>query len=340
MGVAAGLVLGIAVYTAWWWFLAERLRTGIEDWRAERIEDGIDVAWSSLAIDGFPATVRATVAAPRVAIPEAWRWESGELILGLEALNPAALTIQARGRHVVDVIRDGGAENIELDAERLDGRVARVADALSVTLGLDDVEVRKAGELQGRIEDMTLHLRQFDPPAESDPQALTPPVVFQMALTMTTEMTDPPADWPFKDRASHIVLDSRILGDVDVPLNRARLAAWRDLGGVLEIDRFRLELGNLAFSGDGTVSLDGALQPVGALSVRLQGFEKLIDALVISGQLAAKDAGIIKGVLNLVAKIDPGSGENVIDAAFTVQNRKLYLGPFELLKLRPIVWPD
>jgi len=339
VGFVGAFMLCVAAYAAWWWFLADRLRTGIEDWRTARIAEGVEVGWSNLAIEGFPGVVRASIADPMVAIPAAWRWEAVALSLGIDPLDPGGLAIEAWGRHAIDIIRGDAAENVEITAARLDGRIATLADALVISLDLGDAEVRRNGEPGGRLDDMSVTLRRFAPVA-SDPQALNPPPAYDMALDLTTEMAEVPDNWPFKERTQHMALNARLLGDLAVPLNRDHVTAWRDLGGVLEIDRFALDIGTLAFSGDGTVSVDRGLQPVGALAVRLRGFDKLIDALVLSGELAAKDAGFIKGILNLVARIDPATGENVIDAGFTVQDRKLYLGPFELGEVPPVVWPD
>ena len=49
------------------------------------------------------------------------------------------------------------------------------------------------------------------------------------------------------------------------------LIQWRDKGGTVEVTRLNLDHGPLRLNGEGTFALDRDLQPVGTLTVRVEG---------------------------------------------------------------------
>ena len=70
----------------------------------------------------------------------------------------------------------------------------------------------------------------------------------------------------------------------DGPLVQA-IAAWRDAGGTIELDRLQLNWGGLGATATGTMALDQDLQPIGAFSGGIEGFGAILSALVEAGRL-------------------------------------------------------
>ena len=133
--------------------------------------------------------------------------------------------------------------------------------------------------------------------------------------------------------------DLVVSGPVPADLRQTNVAAWRDNGGSVEIERLTLRWGPLSVEATGTVTLDEALQPRGTLNARIQGFVEAIDALVEAGAVAAKDAGLAKGALTLLAGPPGPDGVATLTAPLAVANRRLFLGPIQLGEIQPIVWP-
>jgi hypothetical protein len=114
--------------------------------------------------------------------------------------------------------------------------------------------------------------------------------------------------------------------------------AWRDGGGTVELAGLVLRWGGLDISGDGTLALDGKLQPTGAMTLSVQGFGTVIDTLVARGVIRPGPATTARTILGLMAKTPKEGGAPVLKASLSVQNRKLFVGPVRLAELPAIIW--
>jgi len=85
------------------------------------------------------------------------------------------------------------------------------------------------------------------------------------------------------------------------------------------------------------VTLDEALQPLGALTIRAQGLADTIDLLARDGLIdaqAAKTGGIMaKGL----AKPD-AEGNPTVSVSLSLQQGYLWLGPIKLTRLPTAAW--
>jgi len=115
------------------------------------------------------------------------------------------------------------------------------------------------------------------------------------------------------------------------------LAAWRDAGGMIELENLRVKWGALNATGTGTIALDQELQPTGGFSGAIQGYDQILTALVQSGQMRASDAGLARIALSFLAKAGP-DGKPEIRTAFTIQNGQMFLGPAKLGRVPRITW--
>ena len=117
------------------------------------------------------------------------------------------------------------------------------------------------------------------------------------------------------------------------------LAQWRDAGGVVEVRALSLAWGSLSLKGDGTLTVDQRMRPMGAFTMRVTGYDALIEALVAADAIRARNASLTLTILNLLAKRDD-KGARVLTVPVTAQNGKLLLGPAKVLDLAPIPLPE
>ena len=124
------------------------------------------------------------------------------------------------------------------------------------------------------------------------------------------------------------------------PRGPARQAAeaWRDGGGTVELGGVALRWDGLDISGEGKLALDGELQPTGAMTLSVQGFETVIDTLVAKGAIKPGPAATARTILGLMARTPEDGGAPVLKAPLTVQKRKLFVGPVRLAELPALVW--
>jgi hypothetical protein len=116
------------------------------------------------------------------------------------------------------------------------------------------------------------------------------------------------------------------------------LVKWRDGGGTVEVARLNLAYGFLDVWANGTMALDGDMQPIGAFTAKVEGFFPLVDALKEKGLVRARDAVTAKVVLGVLAKKPADGGPPTLNLPLTVQGRKVYAGPLALAQVPAIPW--
>jgi hypothetical protein len=147
----------------------------------------------------------------------------------------------------------------------------------------------------------------------------------------------PTAPAPFRNPVDEIAMGVTLMGPISSAPARAAATAWRDLGGTLELDHLMARWGTLGVTGSGTVALDADLQPIGAFSAAVEGYDELLKALVAAGQMRAGDARLAQFALGMLAKAGL-DGRPEIATSFTIQNGEMFLGTVKLGKAPRIVW--
>lgn len=330
LAAAILVILGTA-YAAYWHLMADRLEQGIERWAEQQRAQGVEAGWRELTFDGFPLQFRARLSAPRLIqergdIAGSWQAES----LTLEALpwNLHRIVFTSGGKQAALL---NGRELAFERAEgtlRLDGS-GRIAEADATLSRL--VLAPGAGMPGATAETLRLAagLPEITPRGHGDPGLI---IEADLAgLTLASRQTLPvegPADFSFR---------ATIMGPLPTPVDKNRLAAWRDAGGTMEIENLSLDWAPLRLRASGTLALDSALQPVGALSAALSGHGPFLQKLVAMGWVRPQDAGIAGIAFNLLER--PGfDGRPTLNAPVTVQDGYLYIGPARLTPMPRIVW--
>lgn len=336
---AVFVLVAVVAYGGWWWFVAQEFQAGIERWQADVGKRGVAATWSSLTVDGFPDRVVATISDPAISTPEGHAWRTDEIRLGILPWSLGAITIDAPGTHDLTFPSSSGSEQWSLSANSLSGSATGDAGGGTVNLSIQDGLIREGEEEVSKLQRLAATLNR---PAikDADPGALNPPVTYDVAITATHEDLRNTINWPFDDKTQQSDIRALLHGDMMLPINRRRLVDWRDQGGSLELRGFSTRIGPLRLVGDGTVSIDRALQPTGAMAFSVTGYDVILDMLVRDGQVPAKNATMIRGLLDLLAKRGGSGDGKTIDASLSVQESRLYLGPFEIARIPQVVWPQ
>jgi hypothetical protein len=161
--------------------------------------------------------------------------------------------------------------------------------------------------------------------------------VWAAATIAVDELVLPTPVEPLGRSIAHVAGDFAVKGTIPRGPRAAALAAWRDDGGTLEVPSFEIAWGQLGMTASGTLSLDEAMQPLGALTARIAGYNEVIDAMVSAKTIKSGDAQFAKIGLGLLAR--PGAdGKPVLDAPITLQNGFLFIGPARLARLPRFTW--
>ncbi len=331
-------VLLVIAYTIYWFSAANELCIAAEHWRDEHRALGEIVTWQSFAVGGYPfwlsATARETLWAG-AAGDRVWSWEASHVGAKVRPWRFQQVSLDLTGEHRI-VRADSGHRDVYavttdqltslLDFEA--GKVVRAAFDLA-RLRLDGGPAVGAWSL----ETGTATLRRPDvPPANHLGVGWT--VAFDGG---GLDLPESPA-LPLGNRVARVVLDASILGDIPPGPLGIGLAQWRDDGGTIEAKHLRLDWGPLAAQGDGTLALDAALQPIGAFSAQVQGFQETIDLLRRQGMVDNQAASTARLVLGVLSRPSPDGGAPTIGLPVSIQNRSVFAGPVALLRLDPIRW--
>jgi hypothetical protein len=342
--LTSGAVAALAaVYGIAWFAIADQLRGGIDRWVAERRAEGWTAEHGDIAIGGFPLTWRAHVASPRLAQAArkpAFLWAGPSLDLSWRPWQARIVDFRTAGTHRLGIGTAEEARAAPLTMAQANGRLVFAADGglRSVAFRIDDAALpARNGEVLriGRIASAF----NGGPTAE-DPSADKPHL--KAAVRLDTEISGmvlPAASKPALGRTiEKLGLRGAILGQLPNGNVKEMLSGWRDGGGTLEIDRLELGWSALRVQADGTMALDQRLQPVGALTARIAGYEQTMDRLVAAGAVRAGEALLAKFALGALARTPDGGGPAEITVPISIQEGWIYLGPVKLLPAPPLVW--
>jgi hypothetical protein len=331
--ILGALLIVAGAYTGYWFFVAGQIEDSVVAWAQSARSDKVEVSWRTLRVAGFPGAFRveldaaalrdnALTPAPEFHLPVVsatarpwdftnWRLAArdgfGAEIAGSGARAPAKLLVQ-RADGVVTIAREGGWK-LWLKAQR------------STLEGVSRVLVNSA-DAWITVPPKPLH----QPP---EPQLALAVDARQMALPVAIE--------PLGGTIDELEFGATVKGVIPNGRLPEALAAWRDAGGKIELDNLRLKWGGLDATASGTIAFDAELQPAGAFSGGVQGYDEILTALVKRGQIRAGDAGLARIALTMLAKAGP-DGKPEIRTAFTIQNGQMFLGPAKLGKAPHLIW--
>jgi hypothetical protein len=336
--LVTAVLLG-GLYTTYWFVAAGRIRAAVMDWAEARRVAGYTVGWDRLGIEGFPLVFRVRIDAPVLGDNRAqpgWEARGGLLMGEAKPWAPQVWQLDAPQGCRVAVQPGPARPAIVAEAASLAGDIApaRPADPVpdALAISLDGKAVTIAADATVRADRMRVSalLPAHDAASHRDVWAAGALRFEKLAL-------------PVPVRPLGAVVDSvdvRLAVKGTVPGGRPlrdALAAWRDAGGTAEVEALRFGWGPAMAFANGTLALDAAMQPVGALTAVIEGYGDVIDALVAGGSLKPGDAQLAKLALGLLAKPGP-AGRSQLSVPVTLQEGQVYMGPAKLGSLPHFSW--
>jgi hypothetical protein len=301
--------------------------------------EGFTIGWDRYEVSGFPLALRVTIEQPVFGQSSIEPGYEGHAPLLVGEARPWALErwrfTAARGAQLT--IQPGPARPaITVEATALSGTVQpRQNDPTASNPGTDVTLVADTIAIAGQAQLAIAHAAaQAAVPAHG---VASHRDTWLSASLDLTGVTLPVAVPPLGKTIEHLATTAAVKGSIPGGPHRQALAAWRDDGGTLEIGRFDLNWGDLQLGAKGTLALDEALQPIGALTALIRGYNEIIDALVAQGSMRSGDAAMAKLALGLLAKEGP-DGKYEISAPLALQNGYVFLGPARLSRMPIFTW--
>lgn len=336
--ICAGAVcLACALYVAFWYFMAERLRDSALVWVDERRGDGFEVGFRQLDIGGFPWRLDmiiddVTFAAPKS--PARWGWQGERVRASMRPWRLGKVTIEAPGSHAFVFAANGSVRFLQGQALGLNAVLTFGRHGISpVEVHVADLTLKDAQSGEVWSVDRA-RLDATRPTGNSEtPNAPSLEVRLRMGDFGVPARLNLPLgpDW------ERLEISAGLVGEISDGSAEDALGRWRDDGGVIQVQRLSLAYGPLSMTAEGTIALDGALQPVGSLTARMEGFFETVDALRTRGLIKVGDAITAKMVLGVMTRRS-ASGRASLTLPLSVQDRRLFVGPLPLAEIPEVIW--
>ncbi|HEV2677608.1 MAG TPA: DUF2125 domain-containing protein [Aliidongia sp.] len=331
-GVAVIVAL-VVLYSTAWLMLAHRARSRVDTYIARERDRGtnlsygaettggfplrLEVRFSDLAVDGLPHMAKARLTAPTaIAWARPWQLDAWRFAL------PAGVSIDApQGTLVLGSLK-GTLGTVLGPGATPGGQLADIqVESLSIT----------SGDRTAKLAAATLDLRLPPTPPHAHEEPLFSISLRAHQITLAAGVV------PLGQQVDHLKLDATWRGPVPPGKLADALAGWRDDGGTIELQSVDLAWGPLSLAADGTLTLDKDMQPLGAFSARIMGYDAILDALIASGGIKQNDAALARMGLSMMAQRG-ADGTPQLKTPVSVQANAIFLGPARLLKLNRIDW--
>jgi hypothetical protein len=337
-GALVLLAILLVGYGAYWRYVAGQLQAGIEAWAAQQHALGNEVAFEWDGIGGFPFRFTATFRDPAIR----WHdpradiaWSGGALDAEMAPWNLRRIEISSAGRHDAAVRPAGEPSEWRLSVIGLSGTIVLHASgalaSLTAELRQPDLTEPDGTVLAGADAKLALDLPEAPPSDFQSPLAHVALGARSLALPPGTRLLT-------ADPIESLSVDATVKGPMPMAPVQEALTAWRDAGGVLELNGFGFAQGPLALTGNATLALDPELQPEGAGTVTASGLGATVEFLIRGGIIPPDRAPAARATVKALEKPGP-DGKPQATIGLSLQNRTLRFGPVPLLTLQRIAWP-
>ena len=281
------VVLLVGIWTLGWFWLAWVIETGLKEYAAQRTGNSFTVVWDEIDTDGYPNRLFTHITRPRVkwSTPDgAVEWAGPTTKLKFFTDFGRTVSFQSPGRHifVLPYLASYDDERmVAADSERLDGRIEFDGDGrITVLRG----QASRLALALDRKPLTTLDDAAFDwsrNAGRHDSGAIHPDTAGQTldfalsGLTLEATKLEPDIFGTLGRKLDRVAGQISLRGKLQHDrITAETLGRWRDAGGTLELADIIIDWGPLRLAGAGTLALDDALQPVGALTAQIAGLEK------------------------------------------------------------------
>jgi hypothetical protein len=329
IAIAAGLI--IVAYSGWWWLTAHALTGRIDQWIAGEQGKGAKITPMAVAVGGYPFAFSVKLTNVSLAWPGGFGFSSQSLKLRNRPWSLRSFKVNATGGFEIALPAGTSRPALVLVGETLKGHASFQDTAMPVTMDLTADTVSASTSIAGgpASREMTVATVEFDGTRPTTTPTADTDVAYDLSLKLIDLSAQALEGNPLGGTISQTALHVQLLGPPPVQWDDMGLKAWREAGGSVNVNTLSLQWGQLAVSGNGTLALDKEMQPEGAFTAHLSGFEQALDSLAAAGWIKLSAASIAKLALGIASHPGP-DGKPSVDTPLTIQNRHISAGAIKL----------
>lgn len=334
--IIGGIVVALAASTggfAWYRdYVSRQLGSSVTSWILQRNAEGYIVDVDIVPTGGSFATVMQQLNNAVITAPgNAWELRLPRLVIAVDTWDPFGVDFAFYGQTKLRYEDSGQPREITASFDRdLAGfRYNPSGQITAAHLFLLGATLRGPVGIRPELLDGVV---RFHPDAPIDHDGKS--VEFNLRLEDTRILY--PAGLPLGQLLSRANVDAYVTGPLGSGRPSQVLATWRDAGGVLQVKELIANWGPLALTSDGTLALDQQLQPIGAFTAVVRGFNEAVDAAVEARMMTPNQGTAAKLWLNARAEKDEGGLK--VKLPLTIQDGFVSMGPIKLAQVPRIAW--
>lgn len=267
-----------------------------------------------------------------MAWPSGFGFSSQKLKLRTRPWAPHTFRVDATGGFEVALPAGTTRPPLIIDGETLKGH-ASFADTpmpLAMDLTADTVSASStSAENAQPNRELTVATVEFDGKRPTVAPTADTDVAYDLSLKLSSVSAQVLEGNPLGAKIDQAALHVQLLGKPPAAWDDAGLKGWREAGGTVNLNSLALQWGQLGLSGNGTLALDKEMQPEGAFTAHLTGYEQAIDSLAAAGWIKISAASIAKLALGVASHPGP-DGKPSVDTPLSIQNRRISAGAIKL----------
>lgn len=334
--VIATLVVLLSLgWTGYWFWIRDRLGGEIETWVAARRAEGIEIVDAGRHIGGFPLRLEVTVEQPRVSQASLWSWSAPRLRIFIQPWNLTHVIFDLGSSQSVEWTEAGVARKAVLAEDRA---LASAQFSRDGRLQMAAVDLTKPVVTDSALGDMGAERAQVHLRANHGETPNRPEGSFGLAIQIDKARLPPSTVTPLGPDIAMLKAVATIPPPLP-PIDRRKLDAWREAGGVINVDQLDLTWGPLDGNANGTLTLDRQMRPLFSFGTEIRGFNPTVDAYAKAGLLKPNQASGLKMALTTLAKPD-AKGRPTAQIPIAAQDGRLFIGPFGVANLLPLFPAD
>jgi len=335
-GVGLAVLLG-AAYTGYWFWLAQTFQQNLVLWVDQQRAMGYPISYASGEPGGYPLSIHIALSGVAIGSPPGqspWRVETASKVLSIAPWAPLSLRV-ADGEMPAPCnlrwVADGRNFGLSVDGMDLKIRLSTAGDLPAIAI---------SGKFAGVTEQGQQIAGLVQPSGSVDLLRATTDSQSSVEFLLSAHGIDfvPPGQAGAKAVETYDwLVAGQIKGPVPLAPSPEALAAWSSEGGHVELTQFNANWeATTTVSGDGTVALDPTLQPVGAFSAVVRGYDEAVDAAVGHGVMTAAQGTAVK--LWLGARAEKDEHGFKVKLPLTIQDGFVSMGPIKLAQVPRIAW--
>lgn len=319
-------------YSGWWWFTANALTGQVNRWIAGEQAKGAKITPMQVSVGGYPFAFALSLKDVSLTWPSGFGFSSQSLKLRNRPWALRSFRVAATGGFEVALPAGTTRPPMVFDGETLRGHASFADTAMPVAMDLkaDTVSASStSAENAPPNRELTVTNVEFDGKRPVTAPAADTDISYDLSLKLAGVSARVLDGNPLGSKIDQAALHVQLLGKPPATWDEAGIKAWREAGGTVNLNSLALQWGQLALSGNGTVALDKDMQPEGAFTAHLTGYEQAIDSLAAAGWIKLSAASIAKLALGIASRPGP-DGKPSVDTPLTIQNRRISAGAIKL----------